>query len=603
LTLQSVAEPETEGALERARRENETLYAVIKTVSSSLDLDRVLRGIVDIATDATGCHACFIYFLEGERLVLRAASPRYSRFVGELGLGVDEGLAGWVARTKTPEFIRENAMADPRMKYVAELEEERFQSIVAVPILAKAGDVIGVAVLHTAAPREFEAEVLNLLVHTASLAAGAIENAQLYEETRSRVQALTTLTQLSQALAAVTLREDLYDAVTRGARELLGADTCQIYRLDVEADELVLAGSHPEGAPAPRPQSQGASLVLDLMRPAGGRLAGVRRRVAGALGPDVDENSLLLAPLVAGDEQLGILCCRSEDRRFAEEDAELLGAVANQTAVGLKKAELIERLTAENIVKDMFDALAAGSVDAAEAKASEAGCDLTRPHLFLHVERAHQMNNGAPAWPEVAIRLETRLRRLYPRTFFDSRHDRLRALAPLPNGQAAAAEKFRAACEPLVREEGLVVGLSDVDHGGASARRRMREAADAARVGRSLVADGGAISYEQLGAYRYLVHMELDEAPRDRYRQAVEQLLEYDSRRNAQLVETLERFLADRGSVTASARALYVHPNTVRQRLERIERVSGLDLPSEDLLSLELALKVVRLHRVRAEKE
>ena len=44
-------------ALARVQRENETLYAVIKTVSSSLDLDRVLEGIVEIATDATGCHA------------------------------------------------------------------------------------------------------------------------------------------------------------------------------------------------------------------------------------------------------------------------------------------------------------------------------------------------------------------------------------------------------------------------------------------------------------------------------------------------------------------------------------------------------------------
>ena len=192
-------------ALRRARRENETLYAVIKTVSSSLDLDRVLGGIVEIATDATGCHACFIYFLEGDRLVLRAASPRYSELRGRgSGCGVDEGLAGWVARTKTPEFIRENAMADPRMKFVPELEEEHFQSMVAVPILAKSGDVIGVVVLHTAAPREFDDDVLNFLVHTASLVAGAIENAQLYEETRRRVQALTTLTELSQALAAVT---------------------------------------------------------------------------------------------------------------------------------------------------------------------------------------------------------------------------------------------------------------------------------------------------------------------------------------------------------------------------------------------------------------
>ena len=88
------------------------------------------------------------------------------------------------------------------------------------------------------APREFDDGVLNFLVHTASLVAGAIENAKLYEGTRRRVEALTTLTQLSQALAAVTLREDLYDAVTRGARQLLGADACQIWRIDPDADEL-----------------------------------------------------------------------------------------------------------------------------------------------------------------------------------------------------------------------------------------------------------------------------------------------------------------------------------------------------------------------------
>src|SRR5262245_54538544 len=89
LGAQPVAEVEvgevgTGEGLRSARRETETLYAVIKTVSSSLDLDRVLEGIVDIATDATGCHACFIYFLEGDRLVLRAASESYAEVVGKV---------------------------------------------------------------------------------------------------------------------------------------------------------------------------------------------------------------------------------------------------------------------------------------------------------------------------------------------------------------------------------------------------------------------------------------------------------------------------------------------------------------------------------------
>ena len=85
--------PVSEGgdALGRVRRENETLYAVIKTVSSSLALERVLGGIVEIATDATGCHACFIYFLEDEQLVLRAASPRYAHLVGHALVGRRRG--------------------------------------------------------------------------------------------------------------------------------------------------------------------------------------------------------------------------------------------------------------------------------------------------------------------------------------------------------------------------------------------------------------------------------------------------------------------------------------------------------------------------------
>ena len=587
---------ESGDALDRVRRENETLYAVIKTVSSSLSLDRVLGGFVEIVTDATRCHACFVYFLEDERLVLRAASPGYSQLVGTLEWGIDEGLTGWVARTRRPEFIREKALEDPRMKYVPELDEERFQSMVAVPLLYRSGAVIGVVVLHTEAPREFGDEVLNFLVHTASLAAGAIENAQLYEETRRRVDALTTLTRLSQALAAVTLREDLHDAVTRGARELLGADACQIWRLDQEADELVLAAADPpepgrlEPAAGPGRRccstSSGASSARGAPRP---------RAATSTAGnacwwprwPRATSSSACCAAPCGG-------------RDFDDEDGELLRAVANQTAVGLKKAELIERLTAENIVKDMFEALAAGSVQTAEAKATEARCDLGRPHVFAHVQRA--ADDDTP-WPELATRLQSRLRRVYRRAFFDARHDALRVLVPLPALDKGALEQLRLDCEELGVELGVNIGLSDSERGASGARRRMREAADAARIGRSLSPGGGAVAYERLGAYRYLVNLELDEAPRDRYGQAVTALIEYDHGRNGRLVETLERYLAARCSVAASARALYIHPNTVRQRLERIQQITGLDLQAEDLLSLELALKVARLQRVREEPE
>jgi GAF domain-containing protein len=562
------------------RRENETLYAVIGMVSSSLSLDRVLGGIVDITTDATACHACFIYFVEDDTLMLRAASPRYAHLVGKLSWGLDEGLTGWVARTKTPEFIRENALADPRMKYVPEIEEDRFQSMVAVPILGKGERVIGVVVLHTKAPREFDDDVLNFLVHTAWLVAGAIENAQLFEETRRRVEELTTLTQLSQTLAAVTTSEELYAAVTRGARQLLAADSCQIWRLAPEDDELALAVTDPPGATADARPGR-AALLLDLMR---------REKSA--------PEGLLIAPLVAGDEQLGIVCCVASSRAFTDEDAELLRAVANQTAVGLKKAELIERLTAEHVVKDMFDALEAGAPAAAESKASEARWDFGRAHAMLRIERAPD-SGAAPPWPELAARAQAQLRRRYPGGLFDARPDAMRAIVPLQSTDGAEVERLHAACDELGRGDALTIGLSEVDRGVAGAGRRMREAADAATVGHSLAHGGGAVSYGQIGAYRYLVHLNLDDAPHDRYADAVESLMDYDRRRSAQLIETLECYLDSRSSVAASGRELFIHPNTVRQRLDRIERITGLDLRQADLLSLELALKLARLHRAR----
>src|SRR5215207_529491 len=174
-----------------------TLRAVISTVFSTLELDEVLAGVVDIATEATGCHACLIYLVEGERLILRAASPVHSQVVGKLEMGLDEGVTGWVARHKEAALIPAGALHDPRMKYFPELEEERWQSMAAVPIPARSGAVIGVIVLHAAAPREFTEEDVGLLTHTATLVGGAIEDAQLYEEARERVAALTQLAAVS----------------------------------------------------------------------------------------------------------------------------------------------------------------------------------------------------------------------------------------------------------------------------------------------------------------------------------------------------------------------------------------------------------------------
>src|SRR5947209_15008275 len=131
------------------------------------------------------------------------------------------------------------------MKYVPELEEERFQSMVAVPVHARSGDVIGVVVLHTVAPREFDEGTLAFLVHTASLVAGAIENARLYEEARRRIDALTGLSTLSQQVAAATERHALYRVVCGGVRAMLAAERCELFLTEGHGGRYQLVATDP----------------------------------------------------------------------------------------------------------------------------------------------------------------------------------------------------------------------------------------------------------------------------------------------------------------------------------------------------------------------
>jgi GAF domain-containing protein len=560
---------EAASELRGLREENRTLYGVIKLVSSSLELMPMLQGIVDLATEATGCHACFIYLLEDGQLTIRAASPVFSSAVGNVQFPVDEGLAGWVARHRTPEFIRDSAMDDPRMKYVPLLEEERFQSMVAVPILSRAGETIGVIVLHTRAPHEFSEDVLELLVHIASLVSGAIENAQSFDRERRRADTLTRLSALAQEVAGAGSVPDLGLLVAGGARDLLAAARCALYLLS-ESGELALLACDPAGtAGAPNPTA--ADLLLDP--------------------------SLLVAPLTAGDERVGLLCLEPrEGHAFTAEDGEVARAIAHLGAVAIKRAELIEGLTKTNIVKDLFEALAAGATGFAAAKAAEVGCELNRPYVLVCAEPANGHETASGAWRAAAESLGRGLGQLASRTAIEAGPGPVRAILALDAHRPQRFDAVLHSCRELAREHQAAIGVSEPRDSSEEAARAFREARDASTIGRALLGEGGAIAYSQLGAYRYLVQIPADEAPRDRMRAAVDLLIDYDRKRRTSLLDTLERYLAERRSVIESARELYIHPNTLRQRLGRIEELTGLNLDEDDLLSLELAIKLARLH-------
>jgi GAF domain-containing protein len=543
----------------RLQTGEKTLQQIVSTVASSLELTEVLHAVVRLMTDASGVHACFAYLMEddGERLVLRAASPPYERQVGKVVLERGEGLAWWAAERAEPAFIRENALADPRTKYFPELEEEKFQSLLALPVVGRSGDVIGVITAHTEAPREFSDDEVDFLVASASLVGSAIENASLYEEARLRVSELEQLTELAEAIARADALDDLLRTVVADARPLLAARACHVYLLDPGREELERVASDPDSGNAR--QTLGlAELGPELAR--GGR------------------SSRLAVPLVANGELIGLLVAEGSAR------VELARAVASQVAVGVKKVQVIEQLTEKNLIKDFFEELSGGRPRGdLEGRAARLGCDLALPHVVLAAEPGDE-------------RLERALRTAAPGSLFDRREDSLRALLKLPTPNVEyLLDRVRRIHAELATP--VAIGISSVCRGEAAFVDGFAEAQQALLGSVVLKGEPAVLAYEDLGAYKYLLRVALDGGIRDSTVDAVGRLAEYDAQRGSQLVTTLEEFLRRHGNISATSEALFVHPNTLRQRLRRIAELSGLDLRKDDWLMIEIAVKMVKLEQ------
>jgi GAF domain-containing protein len=590
--MSAVHTPEAQGRSTDARH----LYRIINTVSSTLDLDRVLRAIVDLVSDAVDCHACFVYVVEPDAsLVLRAVSDPYTALVGRLRFEPGEGLAGWVARHDEPVFLAEGALTDPRAKVVPEAEEDRYQSLVAVPLRGKAGEVIGVISLHSEAPREFTQDDSDFMMHAASLVAGAIENARLYERTRRRLALVEGLADLSRAVSAASTIEVLLPAVARRAHRLLHAEACEL--LVVNADGGFRRGAAWPDAPAADTPFTAAEVGLELARTAAD---GDGRRMAELLwGPDAGARALV-APLVAADELVGVLALRMPAARPIDpEERELAASIAGQTAVGIANVRMIERLTAHNAIKDFLEDLSAGRSSAADLRerGRALGVDIDQPHVvLLAVPRAEQASRS---WDDVARALEVAASRAFPGSLFDRRDGAVRGLVSLGGRDAAhAATRLREIHAGLNKDHPLAIGLSQRCEGAAGSRTGFEEAEHAVTAAAVVSATPDVVSFDDLGAYKYLLRVSQDGRTRDPRGEALRKLDDYDRRHRSQLLLTLEEYLKRRGNIAQAAQTLYVHPNTLRQRLRRIQDLTGLDVQHEDWLMVEIELKLLRLDRV-----
>ena len=102
--------------------------------------------------------------------------------------------------------------------------------------------------------------------------------------------------------------------------------------------------------------------------------------------------------------------------------------------------------------------------------------------------------------------------------------------------------------------------------------------------------------YDDLGIYRILCEFEKEAELQGYYDDTIAKLEVYDKEHKAELVKTLNAYFDNDCSLQKAADELFIHYNTMRYRIERINEVTGLDVfNSNDRLNLQVGLKICQL--------
>jgi two-component system, sensor histidine kinase PdtaS len=274
------------------------LTETIAAVNSTLDLEEVLSLVASKVADALEADACFVYLYEeqADELVLRAThGTRVEEMTGRPRMRPGEGITGAAAAARAPVMIAAQAHLDERFKAFRNLPEDEYESILAVPILARE-KLAGALNVRTRAPREFTSAEIELLLAIAAQVAQTIEHAKLYAQAQRRVGELEALARISEAVSESLYLEESLEAIVEATVDALGAT--------------------------------GAALVLE-----DGEVVWPEGRAG---------KHAVRIPLRWKGRQVGELVC-DRDTAFSADDRALLGSIASHAAVALEHGRAVLR--------------------------------------------------------------------------------------------------------------------------------------------------------------------------------------------------------------------------------------------------------------------
>lgn len=130
-------------------------------------------------------------------------------------------------------------------------------------------------------------------------------------------------------------------------------------------------------------------------------------------------------------------------------------------------------------------------------------------------------------------------------------------------------------------------------------RKSYKQAGQAIKVLRGQYGGNNTYFYENLGIY--LILMKIDDMPflEKFYNEMFMPILEYDKSTNSKLLETFEAYLAENCNMDKTSKKLFIHKNTLKYRLEKIEKLLECDINNfQQLVKYEIAFKVGKFKNI-----
>lgn len=582
---------ELRGVIDKYRRRSRELRALYETagdLSSTRDVEGVLQAIVRRGRQLLNTDVTYLMLVDDERgdTYMRVTEGTTSPQFREIRLPLGVGLGGRVAEGLAPHWTR-NYLADDRFVHVIDgiVADEMLVAILGVPL--KVGRrLLGVLFAADRAERDFSTDEVSLLSSLADHAAIAIENAALFQETRQAVAALSSAKGVIEASnrrleKAIELHERLMALVIKGgtlqdlADALVGV---------LGGSVLVVDERRTEVARATTEDFDDDNLVKEIL----GRLTEAEVPT-GSIRMDVGDLDAVVTPVVTAADSLGSLVylsrnVRDDDVRSLERAAAVIALLLlNRRARDEADNRVRGEILAELLIRSPRD------IEAIMRRARLLHVDLDQQLVVLVLlPRSGAVSRALQAESDTLARRAKGLVTSYA--------DRVVMLIPGRGADEPANLVARRLShwEVTVGASGPTSDLAEVIHHEDRARR---SAAVLVALGRT----GEGASSEQLGIYGLLLSEPGQEHARAFIERRIGAVQRYDAARGTALLATLDAYFASETSVAGAAQRMYVHVNTVYQRLERLDRILGPDWRTGDqALEIRLALRMAQLLKADA---